>query len=69
MSLLIASDGIANLKILNLEGQIVQNVLNEIFLEGLYDIQLDISKLPIGEYYFILDKDGEKNMHKFVVTR
>lgn len=69
VSLLIASDGIANLKILNLEGQIVQNVLNEIFLEGLYDIQLDISKLPIGEYYFILDKDGEKNMHKFVVTR
>jgi len=56
------------LDIYSIEGIMIERLLNEKVMEGEYEMEVDLSNLPAGLYFIILQIDGMKETVKLILT-
>jgi photosystem II stability/assembly factor-like uncharacterized protein len=57
------------LNIYNVNGQMVESLINERFPVGLYSVRFDGSDLPSGVYYYQLEADDYKEVKKMILLK
>lgn len=60
---------LTKLYFIDLTGKIVKTVLNGVLQKGKYDIQMDLSDLPAGEYRYILETPTRKFTRSLIIQR
>ena len=61
--------GNVQLKVYNLKGQIVTNLVDEHKQAGKYSIIFNASNLASGIYYYRLEADGKKKTRKMLLIK
>jgi hypothetical protein len=69
LSITLPADGMVNLSIINVEGQVVQTVLNQHFDAGTYGVTLKSDGLASGTYYYQMTAGGVTLTRQMVILK
>src|SRR3989339_166516 len=65
----VAESGITKIFIVDILGNIVKTILEKEMKPGFYEIELDVSNLPTGKYYYILQTPTIKITHQMNIYK
>ncbi len=69
LSITLPTDGMVNLNIINVEGQVVQTVLNQHFDAGTYGVTIKADGLASGTYYYQMNAGGTTLTRQMVILK
>ncbi|NOR44639.1 MAG: T9SS type A sorting domain-containing protein [Candidatus Delongbacteria bacterium] len=65
----IVNEGIVNLNVYNLSGQLISELVNEVVNAGMHSVNFDASDLSAGVYYYILEADNQVLSNKMILLK
>ena len=65
----VANEGLVNLNVYNLSGQIVSKLLEKELNVGMHSVNFDASDLSAGVYYYILEADDQILSNKMILLK
>ncbi|MBK9247483.1 MAG: choice-of-anchor D domain-containing protein [Ignavibacteria bacterium] len=65
----IGLDGNAEIELMNAMGEKVMTLVNQHHTSGLYEISLDVSRLPAGVYFYVLRAGPYMEQQKLIITK
>lgn len=63
----LSSTGMCSLKIFDLKGNMVKNIVQQHMQSGSYKVKLNVENLPAGTYLLVLETEIEKSTEKIIV--
>ena len=67
--LVIANDGLAKIKVYNIVGQEIDNIRNNIFEAGIYNVSWDASRFPSGIYFINVEQNSNIKSQKVILVK
>ena len=67
--LVIANDGLAKIKVYNIVGQEIDNISNNIFEAGIYNVSWDASRFPSGIYFINVEQNSNIKSQKVILVK